>query len=59
MERSKTTTFCLSCHTMESFGKSLYVDDPTHIPAAHFQNHRVPRRKLAIPVIRITRCSVR
>jgi cytochrome c-type protein NapC len=42
MERSKTTAFCLSCHTMEAYGKSLYVDDPTHIPAAHFQNHRVP-----------------
>ena len=42
MDRSKTTAFCLSCHTMEAFGKSLYVDDPGHIPAAHFQNHRVP-----------------
>lgn len=42
MERSKTTAFCLSCHTMEAYGKSLYVDDPTHIPAAHYQNHRVP-----------------
>src|SRR5580698_10836503 len=42
MERSKTTAFCLSCHTMEAYGKSLYVDDPSHIPAAHYQNHRVP-----------------
>jgi cytochrome c-type protein NapC len=42
MERSKTTAFCLSCHTMGAFGKSLSVDDPTHIPAAHFQNHLVP-----------------
>jgi cytochrome c-type protein NapC len=42
MQRSKTTAFCLSCHIMEPFGKSLYVDDPTHIPAMHFQNHRVP-----------------
>jgi cytochrome c-type protein NapC len=42
MARAKTTTFCLSCHTMEAYGKSLLVDDPTHIPAAHFQNHRVP-----------------
>jgi cytochrome c-type protein NapC len=41
MERSTTTAFCLSCHTMDSFGKSLYIDDPNHIPAAHFQNHRV------------------
>ena len=43
MERSKTTAFCLSCHTMEAYGKSLYVDDPTHIPAAHYQNNRVPK----------------
>ncbi|HEY2822211.1 MAG TPA: NapC/NirT family cytochrome c [Candidatus Acidoferrum sp.] len=42
MDRSKTTAFCLSCHTMEPFGKSLHVDDSGHLPAAHFQNHRVP-----------------
>ncbi len=41
-ERSKQTQFCLSCHIMEPWGKSLYVDDPSHIPAAHFQNHRIP-----------------
>jgi cytochrome c-type protein NapC len=45
MDRSKTTAFCLSCHTMDSFGKSLYIDDPNHIPAAHFQNHRVPQEE--------------
>jgi cytochrome c-type protein NapC len=43
MERSKTTQFCLSCHVMEDYGKSLYIDDPTYLPAAHFQNGRVPR----------------
>ncbi len=42
MERSKTTAFCLSCHIMEPYGKSLLVDDPQHLAAAHFQNHRVP-----------------
>jgi mono/diheme cytochrome c family protein/nitrate/TMAO reductase-like tetraheme cytochrome c subunit len=42
IDRSKSTTFCLSCHEMQPFGKSLLVDDPTHLPAAHFQNHRVP-----------------
>lgn len=41
LERSKTTEFCLSCHVMEPFGKSLRVDDPTYLAAAHFQNHRV------------------
>jgi cytochrome c-type protein NapC len=27
---------------MIPYGRSLYVDDPNHIPAQHFQNHRVP-----------------
>lgn len=42
IERSKQTKFCLSCHVMEPYGKSLYVDDPSHVAAAHFQNHRIP-----------------
>ena len=42
LERSKQTEFCLSCHIMEDYGKSLYVDDPSYLAAAHFQNHRVP-----------------
>lgn len=41
-EGSKQTQFCLSCHVMAPWGKSLYVDDQSHIPAAHFQNHRIP-----------------
>jgi nitrate/TMAO reductase-like tetraheme cytochrome c subunit len=41
-ERSKRTQFCLSCHVMEPYGKSLYVDAAAYIPAAHFQNNRVP-----------------
>jgi len=43
VERSKTTAFCISCHVMEKYGKSLHVDDSSYIPAAHFQNNRVPR----------------
>jgi cytochrome c-type protein NapC len=42
LERSTSTEFCLSCHTMASHGRSLYVDDPTYLAAAHFQNHRIP-----------------
>jgi cytochrome c-type protein NapC len=42
MERSKSTAFCLSCHIMEPYGKSLHVDDPSYLAGAHFQNHRVP-----------------
>jgi cytochrome c-type protein NapC len=43
MERAKQTSFCLSCHIMGQYGQSLYVDDASYIPAAHFQNGRVPR----------------
>ncbi len=42
METAKTTGFCLSCHVMEPFGKSLRIDDPSYVPAVHFQNHLVP-----------------
>src|SRR5580693_5151453 len=45
MERSEQTQFCLSCHIMEPYGRSLYVDDKAYIPAAHFQNHRIPADK--------------
>lgn len=43
MERSKRTEFCTSCHAMKDYGKSLLIDDPAYMPAAHFQNNRVPR----------------
>ena len=43
MERSHQTEFCLSCHIMEPYGRSLHIDDPQFIPAAHFQNARIPR----------------
>src|SRR5262245_17010267 len=43
MERSKTTRFCLSCHIMEPYGKSLLVDDAEFVPAQHYQNARIPR----------------
>jgi nitrate/TMAO reductase-like tetraheme cytochrome c subunit len=42
LQHAKSTKFCLSCHIMEPYGKSLLVDDPGHLAAAHFQNHRVP-----------------
>jgi cytochrome c-type protein NapC len=42
MERSKRTEFCLSCHVMQPYGRSLMVDSPSYLPAAHYQNHRVP-----------------
>lgn len=42
VQRSEQTQFCVSCHVMIPYGKSLYLDDASHIPAQHFQNHRVP-----------------
>jgi NapC/NirT cytochrome c family, N-terminal region len=42
VQRSEQRSFCISCHVMEPYGRSLYVDNPNYIPAAHFQNHRVP-----------------
>jgi cytochrome c-type protein NapC len=43
LERSKQTEFCLSCHTMAEHGRSLFIDDPGFLPAAHYQYNRVPR----------------
>jgi cytochrome c-type protein NapC len=43
LERSTSTQFCLSCHVMADYGKSLYLDDKSYIPAVHFQNNLVPR----------------
>ncbi len=43
LENSTSTQFCLSCHVMEAHGKSLYIDDPSYVPAAHFQNNRIPK----------------
>jgi nitrate/TMAO reductase-like tetraheme cytochrome c subunit len=42
VEKSKQTEFCLSCHVMDPYGKSLHIDDRSHIPAVHYQNHLVP-----------------
>jgi cytochrome c-type protein NapC len=43
LERSKRTEFCLSCHPMENYGKSLFVDDKEFVPASHYQNKRISR----------------
>ncbi|HUX67209.1 MAG TPA: NapC/NirT family cytochrome c [Terriglobales bacterium] len=43
MQLAESTQFCLSCHVMSDYGHSLYVDDPSYIPAVHFQNRFVPR----------------
>jgi cytochrome c nitrite reductase small subunit len=41
LQRSQQTAYCISCHSMESHGKSLYVQNASYIPAQHFQNHLV------------------
>jgi nitrate/TMAO reductase-like tetraheme cytochrome c subunit len=45
LERSKRTEFCLSCHPMHDYGKSLFVDDKEFVPANHFQNKRISREQ--------------
>jgi cytochrome c-type protein NapC len=42
MQRAQSRTFCLSCHVMEDYGRSLHIDDPSFLPARHFQNHLIP-----------------
>jgi cytochrome c-type protein NapC len=42
MQRSQQTAYCISCHSMETHGESLHLEDMGYIPAQHFQNHLVP-----------------
>ena len=60
LERSKETQFCLSCHVMDPYGRSLYIDDAMHVPAAHFQNTPAsPATRLATRAIPTTSCMAR
>jgi nitrate/TMAO reductase-like tetraheme cytochrome c subunit len=43
VERSKSTSFCLSCHEMRPYGESLALEDPGYLPAHHFQERRIDR----------------
>ncbi len=45
MEVSKSREFCLSCHTMDNYGRSLWRDDSSYLAPAHFQNNRIPREE--------------
>ncbi|HCQ00478.1 MAG TPA: hypothetical protein DIT99_07160 [Candidatus Latescibacteria bacterium] len=42
-DQAQTTEYCLSCHIMDDWGKSLHVDDNEFVPADHFQNYLVPQ----------------
>ena len=44
MERSKQTSFCLTCHIMGPYGKSLYVDDSSYIPSSAFSERACAAR---------------
>ena len=44
-EQAKTTSFCLSCHVIQPYGESLYIDHPRFLPAAHYQNKLIPADK--------------
>ena len=35
-EKTKSVSFCLSCHPMEVYGESLLLADESYLPAAHF-----------------------
>jgi cytochrome c-type protein NapC len=41
--QSSTTAFCLSCHEMQPYGKSLFVDNRQALTAFHYQNRLVDR----------------
>ena len=41
--QSSTTSFCLSCHEMKDYGKSLFVDSKQAVVAVHYQNRLVDR----------------
>lgn len=43
LKQATSTEFCVSCHVMEPYGKSLLVDDETWVPAVHFQDNLTPR----------------
>jgi len=43
LDHATRTEFCLSCHVMEDYGRSLQVDDGDYLAAVHYQNALVDR----------------
>ncbi len=41
--RSSNAEFCLDCHEMEPWGKSLFVDNPRSLVAMHYQKRLIGR----------------
>jgi cytochrome c-type protein NapC len=43
VQRSSETSFCVSCHEMNDYGRSLFVDNPLALSAVHYQRRLIPR----------------
>lgn len=43
VRESGTTRFCLSCHEMRPYGKSLFADNQRALSATHYQNRLIDR----------------
>jgi cytochrome c-type protein NapC len=43
VRESTRTGFCMSCHEMESFGQSLFVDNLNSLAAVHYQKRLIDR----------------
>ncbi len=43
VHQSSQTEFCMSCHEMEPYGKSLFVDNPDSLAAVHYQKRLISR----------------
>lgn len=42
-QESSQTRFCLSCHEMQAYGQSLFVDNKFALSATHYQNRLIDR----------------
>jgi cytochrome c-type protein NapC len=43
VKESTHTDFCMSCHEMERYGQSLFVDNPKSLAAMHYQKRLITR----------------
>jgi cytochrome c-type protein NapC len=43
IHESSRTSFCMGCHEMEPFAKSLFVDNPMALSAMHYQKRAIDR----------------
>ncbi len=43
MHESSRTSFCMGCHEMEPYAKSLFADNPLSLSAMHYQKRLVDR----------------